>query len=157
MKRMVALASVVGALALAPASFAYFAQDTLPPTWHIHNGGSCSQCAAPGFLPAIFGLSVTDYLGNPDAWVECPDATDKALLGGGQPSIQNSGGLDGEQPLAEGICMTSTTIVHLKRVDADQPVPNGFSLVPASGSHAAGWPMVVDGRTFYTYFMLTSA
>lgn len=32
----------------------------------------------------------------------------------------------------------------------------GFSLVPANGSHTAGWPMTVDGTMFYTYFMLTS-
>lgn len=152
MKKVVALASVLAALALAPASFAYFTQDTLPPTWHIHNGGSCSQCAALGFLPTLLGESNATYLNDP---AECPDATDKALLGGGQPSIQTSPGLNGEQPLAEGVCMTSTTVIHLKRVGADQPVPAGFSLVPASGSHAAGWPTTVDGTTFYTYFMLT--
>lgn len=140
-------------LAVAPASFAYFTQDTLPPTWHIHNGASCSQCAGLAFLPTVLGDSVADYSLDP---AECPDATDKEFLGGGQPSILNSPGLDGEQPLAEGICMTSTTIIHLKRVEADQPVPAGFSLAPASGSHTAGWPMNVDGRIFYTYFMLTS-
>jgi hypothetical protein len=153
MKRVIVLASVVSALAFAPASFAYFTQDTLPPTWHIHNGGSCSQCAALGFLPTVLGESVADYMLDP---AECPDATDKALLGGGQPSVQSSPGLNGEQPLAEGICMTSTTIIHLKRVEADQPVPAEFSLVPANGSHTAGWPTTVDGRIFYTYFMLTS-
>jgi hypothetical protein len=153
MKRVIVLASVVSALVFAPASFAYFTQDTLPPTWHIHNGGSCSQCAALGFLPTVLGESVADYMLDP---AECPDATDKALLGGGQPSVQSSPGLNGEQPLAEGICTTSTTIIHLKRVEADQPVPGEFSLVPANGSHTAGWPTTVDGTIFYTYFMLTS-
>jgi hypothetical protein len=129
MKRVIVLASVVSALVFAPASFAYFTQDTLPPTWHIHNGGSCSQCAALGFLPTVLGESVADYMLDP---AECPDATDKALLGGGQ------------------------TIIHLKWVEADQPVPGEFSLVPANGSHTAGWPTTVDGTIFYTYFMLTS-
>jgi hypothetical protein len=150
---MLVLASVVSALALAPASLAYFSQDTLPPTWHIHNGGSCSQCASLGFLPTVLGESVPTYLLDP---AECPDATDKALLGGGQPSVQSSPGLNGEQPLADGICMTSTTIIHLKRVEGADSATGGFALVPASGSHTAGWPTTVDGRTFYTYFMLTS-
>jgi hypothetical protein len=52
--------------------------------------------------------------------------------------------------------MTSTTIVHLKRVEADQPVPAGFSLVPASGSHTDGWTTTDAGRTFYTYYVLTA-
>lgn len=157
MKKVVVLASVATALALAPASFAYFTQDTLPPTWHIHNGGSCSQCAAAGFFPAIFGETLSAYLADPAQWAECPDGTDKALLGGGQPSLQNPSSLEVGQPLGEGFCMTSTTVIHLKRVEPDQPVPAGFSLVPASGTHAEGWPTIVDGRTFLTYYMLTSA
>jgi hypothetical protein len=132
-------------LACAPAAFAYFTIDTLPPTWHIHNGGTCSQCAGVAFFPTILGESTATYLLDP---AECPDATDKAFLGGGEPSIHNPPSLSGEQPLGEGICETSTTIIHLKRVEAGQPIPPGFS-------GPVGSPTTVEGRTFYTFYMLT--
>lgn len=146
MKNFAVLAPVVGALALASGAAAYFAPSALPPTWHIHNGGTCSQCAGTAFFPTILGETTATYLLDP---AECPDATDKAFLGGGEPSIHNSPSLTGNQPLGEGICMTSTTIIHLKRIEADQPVPAGFS-------GPVGSPTTVEGRTFYTFFMLTS-
>jgi len=145
MKKFLLLACVLAALALAPAALAYFTPDTLPPTWHIHDGGTCSQCAAVAFFPTILtGGDVTAYKLDP---AECPDATDKAFLGGGEPSIHNAPSLTGNQPLGEGICMTSTTIIHLKRISPDQPVPAGFSGPIGS--------TVVQGRTFLTYYMLT--
>lgn len=145
MKKLSLLASLMGALVCASAAAAYFAPNALPPTWHIHNGGTCSQCAGVAFFPGILGVSTATYLLDP---AECPDATDKAFLGGGEPSIHNPPSLTGDQPLGEGICMTSTTIIHLKRIEADQPVPAGFSGPVGSTT--------VEGRTFYTFYMLTS-
>ena len=147
MKKLILLACAAGALLFVPAALAYFTQDTLPPTWHIHNGGTCSQCAGTAFFPSILtGGDRSLYLQDPAG---CPDATDKAFLGGGEPSIHNPPSLTGQQPLGEGICMTSTTIIHLKRVEAGTPIPPGFS-------GPVGSPTTVNGRTFYTYYMLTS-
>jgi hypothetical protein len=146
MKKFSLSASLVGALAFASGAAAYFAPNPLPPTWHIHNGGTCSQCAGVAFFPTILAVSTATYLLDP---AECPDATDKAFLGGGQPSIHNPPSLTGNQPLGEGICMTSATIIHLKRIEADHPVPAGFS-------GPVGSPTTVEGRTFYTFYMLTS-
>jgi hypothetical protein len=145
MKKLIVLASSLAVLVFAPAAFGYFSPDALPSTWHIHDGGTCSQCAAVAFFPTILGESTTAYLTNP---AECPDATDKAFLGGGEPSIHNPPSLTGNQPLGEGICETST-IIHLKRVEAGQPVPPDFS-------GPVGSPTTVQVRTFYTYYMLTS-
>lgn len=147
MKTLALLASIVGVLAFASGAAAYFASNALPPTWHIHNGGTCSQCAGVAFFPIVLGESTAGYLLDP---AECPDATDKAFLGGGQPSIHNPPSLTGDQPLGEGICMTSTTIIHLKRIEAGQPVPVGFS-------GPVGSPTTIQGRTFSTFYMLTSS
>jgi hypothetical protein len=145
MRKLLVLAGAASALAFASAASAYFSPDALPPTWHIHNGGSCSQCAATAFFPSILtGGNVSAYLADP---AECPDATDKAFLGGGQPDIHNPPSLTGGQPLGEGICETSTTIIHLKRISPDQPAPAGFTGPIGS--------TVVQGNTYLTYYMLT--
>ena len=115
--------------------------SALPPTWHIHD---CAQApcvlphAAVGFFPAILGESLTTYLADP---AECPDATDKAFLGGGQPPTTD--GVEQNQPLREGVCQTTTTVIHLRSVAPDQPVPTGWTLQGISGGYA-------------TYFLLTS-
>jgi hypothetical protein len=146
MKRLTLLAVLVGALVVASTASAYFAQDQLPATWHIHNDGTCSQCAGHAFFPQILGETVATYLGDP---AECPDATDKAFLGGGEPSPQNTG-IEPNQPLREGICMTSTTVIHLKSIPADQPPPAGWT-------GPVGTPAVVNGITYVTYYSLTPA
>jgi hypothetical protein len=142
MKKLIILACCAAALTVASGASAYFTQDQLPPTWHIHNGGTCSQCAGVAFFPKILtGGDVNLYKQDP---AECPDATDKAFLGGGQPSPQPPApGVNGNQPLREGICMTSTTIIHLKSIAPDQPAPDGWTYLSASGG-------------FATYYMLTS-
>lgn len=115
--------------------------STLPPTWHIHD---CAQApcvlphAAVGFFPAILGESLTAYLADP---AECPDATDKAFLGGGQPPTTD--GVEQNQPLREGVCQTSTTVIHLRSVAPDQPAPTGWTLQGTSGGYT-------------TYYLLTS-
>jgi hypothetical protein len=141
MKKLIVLVFSIAVLAFAPAALAYFSQDALPPTWHIHNGGSCSQCAGVAFFPTILGETRSAYLADP---AECPDATDKAFLGGGQPSPQPPApGLNGNQPLREGICETSTTIIHLKSISPDQPAP-------------AGWTFLSTAGGFATYYLLTT-
>lgn len=143
MKRWTLIALAVGALASAPAAAAYFSPDALPPTWHVHNGCvvRVPNCQGAAFFPLIF--SNYDPANDP---AECPDATDKAFLGGGQPSTSNTG-IEVNQPLREGICMTRETIIHLKSIPADQPVPDGWQPV--------GAPAAVNGITYLTYYRLT--
>jgi hypothetical protein len=145
MRRWILLAAAAGVLASAPAAVAYFAPNALPPTWHVHNGCvvAVPNCQALAVFPQI--IPGYDPVNNP---AECPDATDKAFLGGGQPSTSNSG-IEANQPLREGVCMTSTTIIHLKSIPQDQPVPDGWS-----GS--VGTPTVVNGITYVTYYRLTA-
>lgn len=142
---LVAFACCVSALAFAAAASAYFAPGSLPPTWHIHD--CTTPCSFPhavvSFFPKMLtGGDVNAYLADP---AECPDATDKMLLGGGRPPNAD-GGLGPNQPLGTGICETSTTIIHLKRITADQPVPTGFTFLQSN---------VVDGVTYLTYYELT--
>jgi hypothetical protein len=122
------VSAVLGAAALASA-----ADSQLPTTWHVHD--CTSSCVLPhaavGFFPRILGESLSTYLEDPAA---CPDATDKAFLGGGQPPTTD--GVEPNQPLREGICMTSTTIIHLKSISPDQPAPNGWSYLSTTGGYA---------------------
>lgn len=116
--------------------------SSLPPTWHIHNctATPCMLPSAPvGFFPVILGETTPTYLNDP---AECPDATDKAFLGGGQPPTTD--GTEQNQPLREGVCMTSTTIIHLRSVSPDQPAPTGWTLQGVAGG-------------FATYYLLTPA
>lgn len=134
--------AAVGALTLVASQSVAAADDsTLPPTWHIHDCAA-APCVLPhaavAFFPAILGESLSTYLADP---AECPDATDKAFLGGGQPPTTD--GVEVNQPLREGQCQTSTTIIHLKSVASDQPAPAGWSLQGTSGGYT-------------TYYMLTS-
>jgi hypothetical protein len=130
-----AVSAVLAASALAGPS-----ASTLPPTWHVHD--CTSSCVLPhagtAFFPTILGESLSTYLQDPAA---CPDATDKAFLGGGQPPTTD--GVEQNQPLREGVCMTSTTVIHLKSISPDQPAPDGWSFLSTSGGYA-------------TYYSLTS-
>jgi hypothetical protein len=102
------------------------------------------NCAGTAFFPSI--VPGYDALNDP---AECPDATDKAFLGGGQPSTSNTG-IQVHQPLREGICMTNEWIVHLKSIPQDQPAPEGWA-------GPAGSPSVINGITYVTYYQLTAA
>ena len=131
-----AVSAVLAAVAVAEPS-----GSQLPPTWHVHDcTASCVlPHAAVGFFPTVLGESLATYLQDPAA---CPDATDKAFLGGGQPPTTD--GIEQNQPLREGVCMTSTTIIHLKSIAPDQPAPAGWTFLSVSGGIA-------------TYYSLTSA
>ena len=91
----------------------------------------------PGFFPKILGEPLAAYLQDP---AECNDATDKSLLPGDPKP-------EGNSPLRAGVCFTTTTIIHLRSIDAGDPAPSGWS-----GPIA---PMTVNGVTYVTYWFLT--
>lgn len=78
--------------------------------WHIHGDGTGDGHAPIGFFPGILGLTTAAYLLDPAA---CPNATDKVLMG---PS-----GLDANQVVRSGICMTGSYIIQLRSQDAGRP------------------------------------
>jgi len=125
----------------AATAFASSSASSLPTTWHVHDCvvAPCVLPHAPtGFFPTMLNESLSTYLADPAA---CPDATDKALLGGGQPPTTD--GVEPNQPLRTGVCMTSTTIIHMKSISPDQPAPSGWTYLSTSGGYA-------------TYFRLTA-
>jgi hypothetical protein len=127
-----ALAAVVGygATALADSS-----ASELPPNWHVHDGQTAIGPEHKGIsiFPKILGLSVSDYLADP---ARCPNATDKAFL----PSADTRE----SEELRAGVCMTSTTIIHLRTVPAGTGGPEGWQSL--TGPEAG----------FVTYYLLTS-
>jgi hypothetical protein len=136
MKKTILIVLTAGAFASsAGVARATLGPGELPPTWHIHDC-TTTTCVFPhapvGFFPIILtGGDVDAYLQHP---ARCPDATDKAFLGGGAPGP--SGSLDGNQPLREGVCMTSTTVIHLKSISPNQPAPKGWTYLSTSGGFA---------------------
>ena len=133
MKRGMMVPAVAAAFWAALAGAASAGPSQLPPTWHVHD--CLSSCVLPhapvGFFPAILGEPTSTYVLDP---ARCPDATDKAFLGGGQSPTTD--GVEANQPLREGVCMTSTTIIHLKSIAPDQPAPSGWTLVGTSGGYS---------------------
>ena len=135
------LAAAAATVAVTASTTAMASGGSLPPTWHVHDC-TAAPCtwphAAVAFFPKALGETLATYLQDPAA---CPDATDKALLGGGMPG-PGGDGLTGNQPLREGVCMTSTTVIHLKSIAPDQQVPSGWTYLSTAGG-------------FATYYMLT--
>ena len=126
---VVALAAMSGqGVALADSSAA-----ELPPNWHIHDGGSGPQHKAISFFPRILGISEAAYLEDP---ARCPNATDKAFL----PSDQESK----SDVLRAGVCVTSTTVIHLRTV-------------PTGTVGPAGWQSLTtpSERGYVTYYLVT--
>lgn len=127
----------------AVASGGYFA-GPLPPNHHIHDC-TAAPCVYPhlavGFFPTILGESRADYLNDP---AECNDATDKALL----PPNDATGTPQENQPLRAGVCYTSTTLIHMRSIDANDPAPDGWS-GPIAPVHLG------NGVTYVTYWLLT--
>lgn len=118
MRRLILLATVtVAVLAASPVAASDNANN-----WHIHDGGTEDGHAPIAFFPTILGISTADYLLDPAV---CPNATDKVLLG---PS-----GLDANQVVRSGVCMTSSYIIQLRTQDAGQPAPAGWTLGSSSG------------------------
>jgi hypothetical protein len=148
MRKMLVIICGAGALAFAAVAWAGYFNGPLPPNHHIHDCTlPASQCVYPhlavGFFPTILGESRAAYLQDP---AECNDATDKTLLPPnattGTPTPQEN------QPLRAGVCYTSTTLVHLRSIDVNDPAPAGWSgpIAPVN---------LGNGVTYATYWLLT--
>ena len=144
MKKLIVLMFSAVDLAFAAVAAAQFTSATLPPNHHIHDCVA-APCLYPhlavGFFPQILAESRASYLQDPAV---CNDATDKALL----PPNEASGTPKENQPLRAGVCSTSTTIIHLRSIDANDPAPHGWSgpIAPVS---------LGNGIMYVTYWLLT--
>jgi hypothetical protein len=144
MKKFIVLVFGVALLAFAAAASGGYFTQPLPPNHDIHNCAA-APCVYPhlavGFFPTILGESRADYLNDP---AECNDATDKTLL----PPNEASGTPEENQPLRAGVCYTSTTLIHLRSIDANNPAPDGWSgpIAPVK---------LGNGLTYVTYWLLT--
>jgi hypothetical protein len=146
MKKIFALVCGAGALVFAAVAWAGYFNGPLPPNHHIHDctttpPTSCTYPHLPvGFFPTILDESRGDYLKDP---AECNDATDKALLppNDGTTPTEN-------QPLRAGVCYTSTTVIHMRSINANDGAPAGWSgpIAPVS---------LGNGVTYVTYWRLT--
>jgi hypothetical protein len=144
-RKILVVLCAAGALALAAVASAQFSSDTLPANHHIHDCTAAppTLCTYPhlavGFFPQILNESRSIYLQDPAV---CNDATDKALL----PPLDEKPKLN--QPLRAGVCNTSTTIVHLRSIDVNDPAPDGWSgpIAPVT---------LANGVTYVTYWLLT--
>ena len=129
-------------LALGVAAMPATAASPTLQNWHVHDCTSgCPFYDAKGvwhqrvsFFPKILGETTSQYLADP---VACPNATDKTLL---------PGGLEENQPLRSGVCLNSTTVVHMRSIDAFDPAPSGWTYLSTS---------VTNGTPYATYYMLT--
>jgi hypothetical protein len=119
MRRFVILATVLTAVFVsAPVAASDNANN-----WHIHDGKAEPGHAPIGFFPAILGgLTTEQYLLDPAV---CPNATDKVLLG--------PDGVDGNQVVRSGVCMTSSIVIQLRTQDASRPAPTGWTLGSTAG------------------------
>ena len=147
MKKVLAILCGVTLFGFAAVASAELSSTTSPPpNHHVHD---CTLppalCVYPhlavGFFPTILGESRAAYLQDP---AECNDATDKALL----PPNDSTGTPTENQPLRAGVCYTSTTIIHLRSIDAGDPAPAGWSgpIAPVT---------LGNGVTYVTYWLLT--
>ena|SRR5215510_2455535 len=143
-KVLVQLCVAALALAFAAAAWAGYFNGPVPANHHIHDC-TLPPCVHPhlavGFFPTILGESLASYLNDP---AECNDATDKALL----PPNEATGTPTENQPLRAGVCFTSTTLIHMRSIDANRPAPDGWSgpIAPVK---------LANGVTYVTYWLLT--
>ena len=144
MKMLLASAAVAASLVFAAVAWAGYFTGPVPANHHIHDC-TAAPCVYPhlamGFFPTILGESRADYLNDP---AECNDATDKALL----PPNESTGTPHENQPLRAGVCYTSTTLIHMRSIDANDPAPDGWSgpIAPVK---------LGNGVTYVTYWLLT--
>jgi hypothetical protein len=147
MKTVFVSAAVATLLISAAVAWAGYFNGPLPPNHHIHDCTlPASQCVYPhlavGFFPRILtGGDVQAYLQDP---AECNDATDKSLL----PPNDGTATPTENQPLRAGDCYTSTTLIHLRSIDINDPAPDGWSgpIAPVN---------LGNGVTYVTYWLLT--
>jgi hypothetical protein len=135
MKKWLIGAVLAAVLAGGATAFADSSASELPPNWHVHDGQLAlgPQHKGISFFPRILGLSTTDYLQDP---AQCPNATDKSFL----PSADTRE----SEELRAGVCMTSTTVIHLRTVPVGTDGPDGWqSLLGPEGGYV-------------TYYLVTS-
>jgi hypothetical protein len=118
MHRFVILATVLTAVLV---STPVAASDNAN-NWHIHDGKAEPGHAPIGFFPTILGVTNEQYLLDPAA---CPNATDKVLLG--------PDGLNANQVVRAGVCMTNSVVIQLRTQDASRPAPTGWTLGSSAG------------------------
>src|SRR5438045_6118600 len=115
MKTLLASTAVAAMLVFAAVASAGYFNGAVPANHHIHDC-SAAPCVYPhlavGFFPQILHESLADYLQDPAV---CNDATDKALL----PPLDEKP--QPNQPLRAGVCFTSTTVIHLRSIDVNDP------------------------------------
>jgi hypothetical protein len=145
MKRLFAFAVGASALVVAAVAWGGYFNGSLPTNHHIHDC-TAAPCVYPhlgvGFFPKILtGGDLNAYLQDP---AECNDATDKSLL----PPNVATGTPTEDQPLRAGVCYTSTTLIHLRSIDVNDPAPEGWSgpIAPVK---------LANGVTYVTYWLLT--
>ncbi len=144
MGKLLVLVCGAGALAFATVAWAGYFNGPLPPNHHIHDC-TAAPCVYPhlpvGSFPTILGESRADYLNDP---AECNDATDKSLL----PPNEATATPTENQPLRAGVCYTSTTLIHMRSIDVNDPAPEGWSgpIAPVK---------LANGVTYVTYWLLT--
>lgn len=118
MRRIIMLATVLTVVFAAPVAATDNANN-----WHIHDSKAEPGHAPIGFFPTVLGITTEQYLLDPAA---CPNATDKVLLG--------PNGINANQVVRSGVCMTSSIIIQLRTQDALQPAPTGWTLGSTSGT-----------------------
>jgi hypothetical protein len=142
MKTLLASTAIAAVLVFAAVASAGYFNGPVPANHHIHDC-TATPCVYPhlavGFFPTILSESRADYLNDP---AECNDATDKSLL----PPLDEKPELN--QPLRAGVCYTSTTLIHLRSIDINDPAPAGWSgpIAPVT---------LGNGVTYVTYWLLT--
>ena len=126
------LVSTAGAAAVAALVWSALAgaggPGQLPANWHIHDCSNPAITTEPAcgvdangdehlgisFFATILGVTAATYAADP---ARCPNATDKAFLPQGRQE---------NQPLRAGVCMTSSTVIHLRSVPVGTSGPDGW-------------------------------
>ena len=156
MKRRLIIA-FVAATAVAAGSYgvAALASGSVPPEWHVHDGGCCVPTHRPvGFfwrsdtlgILNPYDATLSDYLADP---AKCPNATDKAFLPSGATPAETDGNAQGQSNsdlLRAGACFTSTQVIQLRTVPVGTEGPAGWTRLP----------FATDGGGFWTYYLVTS-
>lgn len=133
---------------------AALASGSVPPEWHVHDGGCCVPTHRPvGFfwrsdtlgILNPYDATLSDYLADP---AKCPNATDKAFLPSGATPAETDGNAQGQSNsdlLRAGACFTSTRVIQLRTVPVGTDGPAGWSRLP----------FATDGGGFWTYYVVT--
>jgi len=132
--RLSVVAVLVAALFVYPASIAASAARGSWNNWHVHDGTAVPYTDASGLTHrgfSLFPFIFPTYVSDTTLWAYCPDATDKALVGG-----------DGGAMSVAGVCQNELNIIHLQGIATGAPAP-------------AGWTAATTSSGFTYYYLLT--